>query len=54
MAQNDFLHDPYDLLGKNPSRKRRKSDAKTHNDTLSNVKPAEQTQDFYILRDDSL
>ena len=54
MDDNDFLHDPYDLLGKNPSRKCRKSQSAPLKSVPTEEKNATQNDDFYILRDDSL
>ena len=54
MAQNDFLHDPYDLLGKNPSRKCRKSQSAPLKSAPTETTKTTQDTDFYILRDDSL
>lgn len=51
---NDFLHDPYDLLGKNPSRKCRKSQVVPPKSASTEKENVTQNDDFYILRDDSL
>lgn len=51
---NDFLSDSYDLLGKNPSRKCKKSQSKPEENVTAKKRVPIQNDNLYILRDESL